>query len=235
MADQHHNYTALLILIYALLVLMGAIFFTIAQTKVTALEEYKSGNSKLNSAKNNLLVAYILGYIAAGMGILLAVIYFGHVAWGIQNEIPHLIIFILLFLLVIVSGIFGFIALSDIDKSEAQDKGSAGGWIWAAQVAGLVALIILIISGAWRAQHISSKSKAKSTVDVTTQQEMTFTAPDTVTYEPTPQVYTSDAPEYPAPVNIPNTTMTRRVYVPPTLDERLAAAEQKLNMLQQQV
>lgn len=199
MAEQHHNYTALLILIYGLLVLMGAIFFTISQSKVTGLDEYKAGSSKLNSAKNNLIVAYILGYIAAGMGILLAIIYFGHVAWGIQNEIPHLIIFILLFLLVIVSGIFGFIALSNINGSEAVNRGSATNWIWAAEVVGLIALIVLIISGAWRAQYVSSKPSKKTTVDLSTQQELTFTAPETVNYEPTPQVYS--APSYPAPIN----------------------------------
>ena len=199
MTEQHHNYTALLILIYALLVLMGAIFFTISQSKVTGLDEYKAGSSKLNSAKNNLIVAYILGYIAAGMGILLAIIYFGHVAWGIQNEIPHLIIFILLFLLVIVSGIFGFIALSNINGSEAVNRGSATNWIWAAEVVGLIALIVLIISGAWRAQYVSSRPKTnkKTTVDLSTQQELTFTAPETVNYEPTPQVYS--APSYIAP------------------------------------
>jgi hypothetical protein len=199
MAEQHHNYTALLILIYALLVLMGAIFFTISQSKVTGLDEYKAGSSKLNSAKNNLIVAYILGYIAAGMGILLAIIYFGHVAWGIQNEIPHLIIFILLFLLVIVSGIFGFIALSNINGSEAVNRGSATNWIWAAEVVGLIALIVLIISGAWRAQYVSTRPKTskKTTVDLSAQQELTFTAPETVNYEPTPQVYS--APSYVAP------------------------------------
>ena len=222
MGEQHHNYTALLILIYGLLVLMGAIFFTISQSKVTGLDEYKAGNSKLNSAKNNLVVAYILGYIAAGMGILLAIIYFGHVAWGIQNEIPHLIIFILLFLLVIVSGIFGFIALSNINGSEAVNRGSATNWIWAAEVVGLIALIVLIISGAWRAQYVSSKSSnKKTTVDLSTQQELTFTAPETVNYEPAPQVYS--APSYSAP------TYSAPSYVAPTYSTPTYSSTSDLN------
>jgi hypothetical protein len=201
MIEQHHNYTALLILIYALLILMGAIFFTISQNKLMNIQEYKNGNSKLHTAKNNLTVAYVLGYIAAGMGIVLAIIYFGHVVWGIQNEIPHLIIFILLFLLVIVSGIFGFIALSQINSSEVADKNSANNWIKAAEVVFLVALSILIISGAWRAQYISTRPKVKTTVDLATQQELTFTAPETVNYEPSPQIYTSSStePGYQAP------------------------------------
>ncbi len=211
MVEKQHNYTALLILVYALLILMGAIFFTVAQTKVTGTAEYKNGNSKLNSAKNNLIIAYVLGYIAAGMGILLAVIYFGHVAWGIANEVPHLIIFILLFGLVIVSGIFGFIALSDVNGSGLTDKGFITNWIWGAQVVGLVALVMLIISGAWRAQHVATVSKPVVVTATNTQQEVTFTAPDTTVYEP-PTVVSSDdsfgpyssyptsPPPYPAPI-----------------------------------
>ena len=207
MVENHHNYTALLILIYALLVLVGAILFTVAQVRVTNTTEYKNGNSKLNSAKNNLIIAYVLGYIAAGMGIILAIIYFGHVVWGITNEIPHLIIFILLFLLVIASGIFGFIALSDINGTTIPDKGAITNWIWAAEVLGLLALILLVISGAWRASYVSSKPAVvvapTTTVMSNTQREITFTAPDSVVYEPpTPVVATTmtSAPSYPAPM-----------------------------------
>jgi hypothetical protein len=204
MVENHHNYTALLILVYAILILIGAILFTVAHVRVTNTTEYKSGNTKLNSAKNNLIIAYVLGYIAAGMGILLAIIYFGHVAWGIMNEIPHLIIFILLFLLVIVSGIFGFVALSDINGSGIGDKSFITNWIWAAEVLGLLALILLVISGAWRASYVATHV---SVVPVTTvmsnsQQEVTFTAPDSTVYEPPSPVVTtmSSAPNYPAPM-----------------------------------
>jgi len=198
MAENHHKYTGILLLVFALLVLAGAIFFTIAQSKVMTIDEYKSGNSKLNSAKNNLLIAYILGYIAAGMGIILAILYFGHVAWGIKNEIPHLIVFILLFGLVIVSGIFGFIALSNIDSSGAQHKQGSTGWIWASLIAGLIGLIVLIISGAWRAQHVASKAAANQasmvpTETVTTQQQATFTSPSSVNYEAPASVYSGSA------------------------------------------
>lgn len=201
MVENHHNYTAVLILIYALLILIGAILFTVAQVRVTNSSEYKNGDSKLNSAKNNLIIAYVLGYIAAGMGILLAIIYFGHVAWGITNEIPHLIIFILLFILVITSGIFGFIALSDINGSTLTDKTYITNWIWAAEVLGLLALIILVISGAWRASYVASKTvMPTTTVMSNTQSEVTFTAPDSTVYESPETPLVSTAPSYPAPM-----------------------------------
>jgi hypothetical protein len=205
MVENHHSYTALLLLVYALLILVGAILFTVAQVKVTGTTEYKNGNSKLNSAKNNLIIAYALGYVAAGMGILLAILYFGHVAWGITSEVPHLIVFILLFVLVIVSGIFGFIALSDVNGSGLSDKTFITNWIWGAEAVGLIALILLIISGAWRASYLASKTTVVAPVVTDTQREITITAPDTTVYSPpTPTVVASSpimsAPSYPAPM-----------------------------------
>ena len=117
MAEQHHKYTGALLILFALLILLSAILLTIAQSKIMTIDEYKTGNSKLHSAKSNVLTAYILGYIAAGMALILAILYFGHVAWGIKNEIPHLLVFIILFGLIITSGIFSFIALSNISPT----------------------------------------------------------------------------------------------------------------------
>ena len=188
MAESHHRYTGILLIVFALLILLGAIFFTIAQVRVMDTDEYKNGEKEMHDAKNNLMIAYILGYIAAGIGIVLAILYFGHVTWGIKSEIPHAILFILLFLLIIVSGIFGFIALDNINKSNATDKKGSEGWIWAGQIAGLIAIIVLIISGAWRAQYVSSKGD-KSTVSVTsTSGAPGYQAPD---LPPTEQTHSS--------------------------------------------
>jgi len=204
MAEQHHKYTGALLILFALLILLSAILLTIAQSKIMTIEEYKSGNSKLNSAKNNVLTAYILAYVAAGMAVILAILYFGHVAWGIKNEIPHLLVFIILFGLIITSGVFSFIALSNISGSNAQDKKGSEGWIWAALISALVAIIVLIISGAWRAQHVSSqKSSADTTVE--SNQMTTIRAPSEYNYEPMPNV--SVAPTYPAPVASPSRTV----------------------------
>lgn len=197
MGETHHRYTGILLLVFSVLVLLGAIFFTVAQSKVKTIDEYKVGNAKLNTAKNNLLVAYLMAYIAAGIGMILALLYFAHVAWGISNEIPHLIVFILLFGLVVVSGIFGFLALSNIDSSGAKDKQGSTGWIWTSLVSILIGLIVLIISGAWRAQYKATSSptanvKPSGLGTVTTNQTATFTEPSEVNYE-------GGAPNYPAP------------------------------------
>jgi hypothetical protein len=194
-AEQHHKYTGGLLLLFTLLVLVGAVLFTIAQVRVTNIEEYKNGNAKLNSAKNNLVISYVLAYIAAGMGLVLSILYFGHVAWGIQTEWPHLIVFILLFALIIVSGIFAFIALSDISNASPSDNKGAPGWTWGGLGTLLAAIVVLIISGAWRAQYNSTKATMMSTAEPN-QKTVTFTAPSEVNAE-IPEI---SSPAYPAPI-----------------------------------
>lgn len=198
MAEHHHQYTGGLLLFFTLLSLVAAILFTIAQVRVTEITEFKNGNAKLNSAKNNLIIAYVLAYIATGIGIILAILYFGHVAWGIKNEWPHLIVFLLLFALIIVSGIFAFIALSDISNASPADNKGAPGWIWGGLASLLVSLIVLIISGAWRAQHRASQASTMTSTEKT----VTLTAPSELTYEQK----MSNAPLTPASYKTPITT-----------------------------
>jgi heme A synthase len=196
--ETHHRYTGILLIVFVILAVLAAIFMTIAHGKVMTIDEYKTGNDKLHSAKNNLLIAYILAYVAAALGIILAILYFGHVAWSINNEIPHLIVFILLFALLVVSGVFGFLALSNIDSSGATDKQGSTGWIWAGLVSALVSVIVLIISGAWRAQHVASKASSKDTAapveTVETHQYTTYTAPSEVNVAADPTIM--DGPNY---------------------------------------
>ena len=194
MAESHHRYTGLLLLLFALLVLVGAVFLTLAQSRVASTPEHDAGNTKLRSASSDLLIAYILGYIAGGIAIVLAILYFGHVTWGIKSEIPHLILFILLFGLIIVSAIFGFLALSDISGSAIDDKKGGDGWIWGGLIAYLIAVIVLLISGAWRAQYVSSggPAAASTPAPVTT----TFTTGENIGDQP---VYQSSQTYYPDP------------------------------------
>lgn len=198
--EQHHNYTGLLLLLFVILAALSAIFLTVAQSKLVGFAEYKNGNSKLRTANNYLIAAYILGYIATGMGLILAIVYFAHASLNFPSEIPHLLIFILIFGLIIVSAIFGFVALSNIDSANPPNRSQSTNWIWAGVIAALVAVVVLIISGAWRAQHRSTH-KVVNVGDV-----VAGVAPVTTTishkYVPVPgSDLSNDAlpPSYPAP------------------------------------
>ncbi len=196
MVEQHHNYTALILLLYAILILAGAIFLVVAYNRVGASPNF-SRFEALRSARSYLMWAYILGFIASALGMILAFIYFGHIALGMPNEIVHFIVFFLLFALVIASGILAFIALSKINSVDVTDRNSSTGWIWAAEVVGLLALLAVVVSGAWRAQHYSNKPLvAKTTVTTTS-----TVAPAVVA---TAVPLSSEAPSYTAPIDTTN-------------------------------
>ena len=195
----HKSYTGILLLIFALLILLGSIFFTVAQLRVINSSDYKNsssaGNSEMISARDYLIWAYVLGYVATGVGLLLAILYF----WGgglyESTEFIHMFVFILLLALVIISGILGFVALSKIENSKVTDRQGANGWIWAAEVVGLVGLVILFISGFWRAVHVNnalSESTKSTSVTVT----------NGIPLE------TSSAPSYEAPTTMSSGTTT---------------------------
>ena len=154
---NQHKYSAALILVFSLLVLIGAVFLTFAYSRVISSQEYKNGNQKSINAKNSLLWGFILGYIAAGVSIALAILYFGHVTWNIGSELPHLILFILLFLLLIGAIVAGAIALSNLHSAEVTEEGkSASGFIWAGIISIFIGGIVLLISGVWRAQYVAT-------------------------------------------------------------------------------
>lgn len=178
----HKNYTALLLLLFSALILTGSILFTIAQLRVVNSSDYRNasslGNKDMIDARNYLIGAYILGYVSVGIGILLAILYF----WGgglyEQPEFIHMTVFIILAILIIISGILGFIALSKINSSVVTDKQSASQWIWGAEVVGIIGLVVLFISGIWRAAHVSNKlSEPTTTLTVNTRSTSVQTTP----------------------------------------------------------
>ena len=186
MAETHHRWTGLLLVLVLILFILMGIFFIVAQSRVQNIPEYVQGNTKLKTARNSLITAYVLAFVAAFITLILAILYFGHIAWNISSEVPHLIMFIVIAVVVIVSGVFGFVALSNISNSAAQNKNGSEGWIWAALGVGLAGLIILLISGAWRAQYKSSHKVVRH------EEQLSFTSEAAAT--------NMTAPGYPAPV-----------------------------------
>ena len=173
---EHHVWTGLIILAAAILAGLAGLFYTFSQADVTSIPEHDQGNESLRNASGNLLVAYVLSYVSAGLLLVLSIVYFfqGSLNW---NEITHAIIFILVFAVLIISVIFGFIALSDIDESGNFDKKNSVGWIWAAFGVAIGALLLIIISGAWRFQHVQAKKSEQAATVQTSKTALTFTSP----------------------------------------------------------
>lgn len=187
--ETQHKWTGALLILFAISILLAAIFFSIAYGRVLNTDGYRNGQTNLVNARNALLLAMITSYVAAGIGIVLAILYFGHVTWGINSEMPHLILFILLFALIVIAIIAGFIAWSNVRNTNVVDNGNSSGLIIAAIISLFVGAAILLISGVWRAGYKSMEGA--SLVPAPPQSEVTITSPSSVTSVATTSDYTA--------------------------------------------
>jgi hypothetical protein len=212
-----HIGTATFLIIYTVLVLIAAILITIAANRITQVPEFNNNNGNLRNSRNWAIASYILLYISAGLGLLLAILYFAHMALKITSEFAHLIIFILLYVTVILAGIFTIVAIYYFNRANVSDNRSVPAYLYSGLVLAIIALLVALFSGGFRLYFLNTTKKV-----VTTSQ--TFTAQSSVNYEPSPMVSTmSMAPSYappvlpvsPAPV-VATVPMTQYVTVPST-------------------
>ena len=129
-----------------------AILIIIADDRLRGIIGFNT-NDKLKNAHNQLITAQILAWIAAGLGVLLLIGYLFLHGGFLQNEWIHLILWVLLFVGLIISGVFLIIAITEIDNANINNDNTSKGYIWGALIAGIAALVVLIISGGWRIVH----------------------------------------------------------------------------------
>jgi H+/Cl- antiporter ClcA len=194
--ETQHKWTGALLVLFAISILLAAIFFSVAYGRVINTEQYRNGQTNLNNARNALLWAMITSYVSAGIAVVLAILYFGHVTWGVNSEIPHLILFILLFAMIIVAIVAGFIAWSNVRNKEVTDNDNSQGLILAGIIALFVGLVALVISGVWRATYRSTLGA--SLVPAPPQSEVTITSPSSVTSVATTSGYAAPVMSMPS-------------------------------------
>lgn len=131
-----------------IILIVMAILILVATNRVRNLIG-NTTNTSLQNIHSKLVWAQVFAWIAVGVGVLLVL---GYIFLHFVNttEWIHLILWILLFAALITSGVFLAIALSDIDKITVNNDNGVKSYIWGALIAGLIALIILLISGGWR-------------------------------------------------------------------------------------
>lgn len=143
--------TAGLVGFATVLLIVMAILIIVAGDRLRNIAGY-SAISNLTSANSNLTWAQVFAWIAAGLTLLLLL---GYVALHFleTSEWLHLILWILVFAALITSGVFLALALNKINDAKPPNNNGTTGYIWGALITGVVALIVLLISGGWRAAH----------------------------------------------------------------------------------
>lgn len=182
--------TGSLLLISTILTVIMGVFLVIAQNSVNDANDINT-NDKLNDAKNYIITAYIIAFVAAGITLLISVLYFAqdNLLW---NEAIHAGFIFIIFALIIISGIFGFAAISNLNDANTDTNGATG-WVWASLIAGGVSLIVLIISGAWRISYLSNNNVKENNIKVNNIEKTSTVVSREPSYQPPKLVKSTDA------------------------------------------
>ena len=131
-----------------LLVVMGILLVS-ASNKVKQIPEFdqSSGLKKIN---DNLVTAYILAFVAAGIFFLVGAAYVGHETVWCPSEWWHGIFGTIALIILIISVIFAYLALNDLYNPELEDRNGSDLFIWASLIVSVFAFLLLGATGTGR-------------------------------------------------------------------------------------
>lgn len=142
-----------LVTVIIFFVLMGVLFYS-AATKMgeVLLAASNRGNDlqQLDSAYNAVRVAFILAFIAAAITLILAILYAGHELVFAPSEFWHLALYLITYILLVISAVYAFIALGRLYNLGIIDRNGADAYIWAGLLMAIFAFIGLTATGSGR-------------------------------------------------------------------------------------
>jgi len=157
-----------LVTVIVFFLLMGILFYS-AYTKIGAvlLENDSSKNDleRLDSCLNSIKIAYILAFIGSGLTVLLALLYAGHETVITPSEYWHLALYLITYVLLIVSVVYAFIALNKIYDTKITQRNGADAYIWAGLLMSIFAFVGLTATGSGRLGMNIVRSNTRSRIE----------------------------------------------------------------------
>ena len=142
-----------LVTVIIFFVLMGYLFFAASEKMGQVLlsgDRRENDLEQLESAYNSIKVAYILAFISAGITLLLAILYAGHETVISPSEYWHLALYLITYILLIISIIYAFIALNKLYDIRINTRNGADAYIWAGLLMSIFAFVGLTATGSGR-------------------------------------------------------------------------------------
>jgi hypothetical protein len=141
--------TAGSLLLATILLVLTAILFVSAASKVKNLPEY-AASSKLKNGYKSIQTAYILTFVAAGICLILAFVYGGHEIWWGPSEWIHTVIFLAIIVLIIIADIYAYVVLNDLYVPQLPDRNGSDSFLWAGLWISVLALFMIMMIGSGR-------------------------------------------------------------------------------------
>lgn len=144
-------------------------FFASAHSKLCqVLEQGDSQNNdldKVESTINSVRIAYILAFIAAGLTLLLAILYAGHETVIKPSEYWHMALYLITYALLVISVIYAFIALNKLYDVNIHERNGADAYLWAGLLMSIFAFIGLTATGSGRLGMNAVRSKTRERLE----------------------------------------------------------------------
>ncbi len=130
--------------IVAIFLLIMAILILSAEKKIKEIPEFSQSKS-LQDGRNKLQTSYILAFIAAGIALVLSIVYSGHEIWWCPTEWIHTVFFLIIIVLWLIAVIYIYSVMSDLYNPELEDINGTDNFIWAALWISLLAFLALFV------------------------------------------------------------------------------------------
>ncbi len=137
------------LLLATILLVLTAILFVSAASKVQNLPEYDA-SSKLKNGYKSIQTAYILTFVAAGICLILAFVYGGHEIWWGPSEWVHTVIFLAIIALIIIANIYAYVVLNDLYVPQLPDRNGSDSFLWAGLWISVLAFFMIMMIGSGR-------------------------------------------------------------------------------------
>lgn len=129
-----------------LLVIMG-VLLTAAADKMTQIPEFGQF-ARLQNNYNQLKTAYILVFVAAGIVLLLGIIYAGQGTYWNPSEWIHMFFFVIVLVLLIIALLYAYAALNSIYNPDLVNLNGTNAYLWASLLFGVISgIFVLMIAG----------------------------------------------------------------------------------------
>lgn len=142
-----------LVTVIIFFVLMAILLWTAYNKVVEVLEKGDCRSNRcdtLENAAKQLKTAYILAFIAAALTLILAIAYAGHELVWAPSEWIHAVLYLLTYVLLIITVVYAYLALNNLNTVGVTNKNGADGYIWAALLMSIFAFIGLTATGSGR-------------------------------------------------------------------------------------
>lgn len=150
--------TVVIFLIIASIVMLAG--FNKIDDVLDAGDSRRNNLDRVKTALDQARVAYILTFIAAGLSLLLSVMYAGQERLWHLHQGFHAFVYLLIYASIVIAAIYAFLSINELNHLDIEDKNSGDTYLWVGLLMILFAFIGLAGTSSAQLGMTSVRSEA---------------------------------------------------------------------------